>query len=249
MAFYRPVMFIALYIFSEVTKYIGSSRTSPNLFCYNIPNYCKTNTNICYDENSKDSKRHDATECKISHTSNLDLQKCSNNNNAKVEEQILQEYANNSKAMGLPYEPKFQTVVVAIASGRLGNHLWSYMWLSFVKFTYGLQIFLPSSTKEALTKIFKQIGQHKTANHACGYNEFFLQYRDALDKMMEQWLEEQSGQNVSLIRNGERFRLEPPEIELLYPYLNTATVADLPEFIHSFEVDYTKLHPGCLYKV
>ena len=155
----------------------------------------------------------------------------------------------HSATISVTKEQSFKTVVVSKTRGRLGNHLWSYMWLMFVELKYNIEIFVENEVKSSLTKLFENFENQKTVDDACGYNEFFSQFRDVIDEMMIRWYEEKSGRNVTFTRKAQTAIIDPPEVALQYGILNFETFADSREFIQKFEADYSKFPPNCLYKV
>ena len=142
-----------------------------------------------------------------------------------------------------------KTIATSKTRGRLGNHLWAYLHLMFVEYTYDIDIVVENEVKNSLTKFFKNFENLKTINDVCGYNEFFSQYRDMIDSLIVRQYEEMSGVKVVLERSGQIAKLHPPEIGLKYGKINAETLADSAEFIDEFKVDYTKFPPGCPYKV
>ena len=97
--------------------------------------------------------------------------------------------------------------------------------------------------------MIKNFEDQKTVDDVCGYNEFFLQFRDVIDAMLIQWYEEKSGVKVTFTRKAQTVVIDPPEVALKYGIRNAETLADSEEFIKKFKVDYTKFPPDCPYKV
>ena len=143
----------------------------------------------------------------------------------------------------------FKTVATSKTRGRLGNHLWAYMHLMFLEFTYGIDIIVEKEVKSSLTAFFKNFENLKTVDDVCGYNEFFTQFRDMIDSMIERRYEKLSGVDVTVTRGPQSITIDPVEVVLEHGKINAELLADSEEFIQNFKVDYTKLPLGCQLKV
>ena len=144
---------------------------------------------------------------------------------------------------------RFKTVATSKTRGRLGNHLWAYMHLMFLEFTYGIDIIVEKEVKSSLTAFFKNFENLKTVDDVCGYNEFFTQFRDMIDGMIERRYEKLSGVDVTVTRGPQSITIDPVEVVLEHGKINAELLADSEEFIQNFKVDYTKLPLGCPLKV
>ena len=142
-----------------------------------------------------------------------------------------------------------KTIATAKTRGRLGNHLWGYMNLMFVEISYGIEIVVEKEVKNSLTSFFKNLEDLRTINDVCGYNEFFLQYRDMIDALLVRKYEEMSGVKVKLTREEHTVTIDPVEVVLKYGKINAETLADSEEFIQEFKVDYSEFPTDCPYKV
>ena len=162
---------------------------------------------------------------------------------------FLQNHPSNLTKTSPSEGAPFKTVATSKTRGRLGNHLWAYMHLMFLEFTYEIDIIVEKEVKSSLTAFFKNFETLKTVDDVCGYNEFFTQFRDMIDGMIERRYEKLSGVDVTITRGPQSITIDPVEVVLEHGKINAELLADSEEFIQNFRVDYTKLPLGCQLKV
>jgi len=200
-------------------------------------------------ENESNEECNNENEDKITEKLNCGTEKV-NIQQETNEYHTSQNEASSNSCMSSSSNPKnFTTIATIKTRGRLGNHLWSYLNLMFVEFTYGIEIIVEKNVKKSLTSVFKNFENIKTVDDVCGYNEFFIQYRDMIDSLIVREYEKKSGVTVKLVRGHETAAIYPPEVALEHGLINAETLADSKEFIEEFKVDYSKFPPTCHYKV
>ena len=149
------------------------------------------------------------------------------------------------------YRDKCQrpTVVTGTPMGRLGNHIWTYMIKVTLRLKYNIDYAITKETKEYLTKYFEGLDDLPTLEEDyCFYNDFYDQYRSALDTKIKEHYERLSGVEVTLTREGARSNIHPPEVVARYGILPHVSITRSPEFQRQFEVDYSRIPGNCSHR-
>ena len=213
-----------------------------------------TCTHVYDDENDKKSAtiESDLTQCNKGEKTLVNEDHCGSEYIKEVGNRgktSVQNHPSNLTKTSSSEDTPFKTVATSKTRGRLGNHLWAYMHLMFLEFTYGIDIIVEKEVKSSLTAFFKNFDNLKTVDDVCGYNEFFTQFRDMIDGMIERRYEKLSGVDVTVTRGPQSITIDPVEVVLEHGKINAELLADSDEFIQNFKVDYTKLPLGCPFKV
>ena len=113
--------------------------------------------------------------------------------------------------------PHFKTIVTSTTSGRLGNHLISYMHLMRLEFNYNVRILTEKVVKKSLDVFFKNFNNIQTVDDdACGYYEFIEQLDKAKDDFIINLFREKSGINVTMERGPDGKRISQIEVAIKY---------------------------------
>ena len=141
------------------------------------------------------------------------------------------------------------TVVCSLVMGRLGNHLWNYMTGVAIAAVYGLTFAVSRETNDFLSKYFEGVDKFKSLeDDYCFFNEFYDQFRDALDTRIEEYYEAKSGLEVKVTRQGATATIQPVSVVLEHGKISHSKVIESEEFKANFKVNYGNLPHGCRYR-
>ena len=111
--------------------------------------------------------------------------------------------------------PHFKTVVTSTTSGRLGNHLISYMHLMRLELNFNVRILTEKVVKKSLDVFFKNFNNIQTVDDdACGYYEFIEQLDTAEDDLIINVVREKSGSKVTIEKGPDGKRISPIEVAI-----------------------------------
>lgn len=144
---------------------------------------------------------------------------------------------------------KWPSVVVPTMQGQLGNCIYSYMMGLAMEQRYGVIVPMMKRVKDSLKRFFKGIEDKPSAEEDfCGFNEFYSQFRDELDRKVVQYYEDKSGRKVKLTRIGIAATLEPIEVAHQFGSLKHIDIIRKPSFSKELKLDYSKFPPDCRLK-
>ena len=168
---------------------------------------------------------------------NKELNNC--NNNSKKE---------NEHNSSLPH---FKTIVTSTTSGRLGNHLISYMHLMRLEFNFNVRILTEKVVKKSLDVFFKNFNNIQTVDDdACGYYEFIEQLDKAKDDLIINLFRGKSGINVTMERGTDGIRISPIEVAMKYgPEIDAEMDSYKTQFLQNIKAASIVIPSDCNYKV
>ena len=147
--------------------------------------------------------------------------------------------------------PHFKTIVTSTTSGRLGNHLISYMHLMRLEFNFDVRILTEKVVKKSLDVFFKNVNNIQTVDDdACGYYEFIEQLDKAEDDLIINLFREKSGINVTMERGPDGIRISPIEVAMKYgAEINAGMYSYKTQFLQNIKTANIVIPSDCNYKV
>ena len=147
--------------------------------------------------------------------------------------------------------PHFKTIVTSTTSGRLGNHLISYMHLMRLEFNFNVRILTEKVVKKSLDVFFKNFNSIQTVDDdACGYYEFIEQLDKAKDDLIINLFREKSGINVTMERGPDGIRISPIEVAMKYgAEINAGMYSYKTQFLQNIKTANIVIPSDCNYKV
>ena len=147
--------------------------------------------------------------------------------------------------------PHFKTIVSSTTSGRLGNHLVSYMHLMRLEFNFNVRILTEKVVKKSLDVLFKNFNHIQTVDDdACGYYEFIEQLDKAEDDLIINLFREKSGINVTMERGPDGIRISPIEVAMKYgAEINAGMYSYKTQFLQNINAANIVIPSDCNYKV
>lgn len=154
---------------------------------------------------------------------------------------ILLLTSSNCEQTPCDIQEDFQTVAVAKARGRIGNHIWMYMKLIAKELRYGIKGYITDDSRWILNEYFKGFEEntYPTAEkHLCGFEDYWNAFTTYLDNKVLDFYEEKSGIRIKIVKptdrkyNHNRLRIPPEfrEVALKYP-LSVVDMVDSEEFM------------------